>query len=81
MHYIPKKQLFLLDLPLQLKPWNVDAARYIGWDILIKRDLYFSDVNFPVIESIWIEVVKMYYVSVLQLRQVVCILTRWWMMQ
>ena len=52
MHYIPQKQLFLLDLPLQLKPWNVDAARYIGWAILTKRDPYFSDVDFPVIESI-----------------------------
>ena len=49
MHYIPQKQLFLLDLPLQLKPWNVDAARYIGWAILTKWDPYFSDVDFPVI--------------------------------
>ena len=49
--------------------------RYFGWAILTKCDQYFSDVDFPVIESILIEVVKMYYASVLQLRQVVCTLT------
>ena len=55
--------------------------RCIGWAILIKSDILFSDVDFPVIENIWIEVERMYYASVFQLREVVCTLTRWWMMQ